>query len=132
MNFSLLVILFVALPLLELFILFELAGFVGGLTAVAIVVLTGVVGASIARFQGLDVLWGIRNDMAEGRLPASRLIDGVMILVAGALLITPGLITDIAGFLLLFPPARARIKAWARKALEVRIAQGSVEFHPSD
>ena len=129
MNFSALLILFVALPLVELFLLFELAGHVGGLTTVAIVVCTGVVGASIARFQGLHVLWAIRNDMSEGRLPAAHLMDGVMILVAGALLITPGLITDIAGFLLLFPPARVRMKTWLRKELERRIGQGSIEFH---
>lgn len=132
MNFSALLFLFIALPIVELFLLFELAGAVGGLTTVGIVVITGIVGASLARFQGLQVLWGIREEMSAGRLPASHLIDGVMILVAGALLVTPGLITDTVGFLLLLPATRARIKTWARKELQRRMAQGSVEFRYSD
>ena len=84
--------------------------------------ITGVVGASLARRQGLAVVGRAQDQMARGELPAGSLADGVMILVAGALLITPGILTDAFGFLLLVPMFRDAVKSvvmnWLRKAIE--------------
>jgi UPF0716 protein FxsA len=121
-----LAVLFVAMPILELAVLIEVHQSVGFGNTLAIVVLTGVVGAFLARAQGLIVMAQIRRDLAEGVMPAPRLIDGMMILVAGVLLITPGLITDTAGFLLLLPPIRVSIRMWLRRKFEEKLRDGSV------
>ena len=79
---------------MEVVLLMRIADVMGFSWTVILVVFTGVVGASLARSQGLKVLAEMQRDMQEGRLPAPRLVDGVMILVAGVLLITPGVMTD--------------------------------------
>ena len=117
---------FVIMPLVELAVLFKVHSAVGLGYTLAIVVLTGVTGAFLARLQGLLVLRQIQLDLAEGRMPAPRMMDGVMILIAGVLLITPGLITDAAGFALLLPPVRSAIRAWLRSRLEARLREGSI------
>jgi UPF0716 protein FxsA len=71
----------------------------------------------------------IQQEMSIGNIPAPQMIDGVMILVAGALLITPGLITDIAGFLLLVPYVRGQIRLWLRKKLEEKVRNGYVQVN---
>ena len=119
-----LIAMFVGLPLLELIVLLKVHAHFGLGNTVALVFLTGVIGAFLARAQGLMVVLQIRHDMAEGRMPAPRLIDGVMILVAGVLLITPGLITDTVGFLLLCPPVRAALRLWMRRKLEESLRKG--------
>jgi UPF0716 protein FxsA len=119
---------FIAMPILELAALIKVHHYVGLGNTIAIVVLTGVVGAFLARAQGMMVMAQIRKDLAEGRMPAPRLIDGTMILVAGVLLITPGLITDTAGFLLLLPPIRASIRMWLRHKLEEKLRNGTMNM----
>lgn len=115
-----LLLLFTVVPLLELFILVKLGNLVGVAPTIALVIVTGVLGAWLARVQGLGVVRRLRSELAEGRLPAEAVIDGLLILVAGAVLLTPGLITDTVGFVLLVPPGRAAIRkivagAFARK-----------------
>jgi len=121
-----LVVLFVAMPLIELLVLLRVHEAIGLMSTLALVILTGVVGAFLARVQGLLVVTQIQRELAGGRMPAPRLMDGVMILVAGVLLITPGLITDAAGFALLVPPVRAAIRAWLRRKVEARLSDGSI------
>ena len=94
-----------------------------------LVFLTGVVGAMLVRQQGLATLFKIQREMNNGNLPAPQMMDGVMILIAGALLVTPGLITDTVGFALLIPFVRERIRFWLRKKLEDKIRSGYVEVH---
>jgi len=118
---------FIIIPLVELIILMKLSERVGWMETLAIVVLTGIVGATLAKAQGLLVVRHIQLDLAEGRLPAPRLMDGVMILVAGALLITPGLLTDAAGFLLLVPGMRAAVRMWLKRRFEDHLHRGG--FH---
>lgn len=125
MIFSTLVTLFIVMPILEIVILFRVHEHVGPLNTVAIVVVTGFVGAALARQQGFMVLQGIQRDMAEGRMPAPRMMDGVMIMAAGILLITPGLITDAVGFLLLIPPVRREIRIWLRRRIERKLQDGN-------
>jgi UPF0716 protein FxsA len=78
------------------------------------VVADGVAGALLWRWQGLRTLLRIQQEMAAGRMPADALVDGLLIFLAGALLITPGIITDLAGFALLIPPSRAVVKRFAK------------------
>ncbi|MBN1674682.1 MAG: FxsA family protein [Kiritimatiellae bacterium] len=125
MVFGRLALLFILMPLFELVLLLKVNTFIGWERTLAIVIVTGLLGAAAAKTQGLLVLSRIRQDLAEGRVPASQLLDGVMILLAGALLITPGLITDTFGFLLLLPFVRTGLKAWLRRKLEQKIRDGS-------
>ena len=128
MIFTWLVTLFIAMPILELVVLLKVHQACGLGNKLVIVVLTGIVGVVLARAQGIMVMTVIRRDLAEGKMPAPRLMDGVMILIAGVLLITPGLITDSVGFLLLLPPVRASIRAWLRKKLEDKLRNGSINI----
>lgn len=102
-----LLLLFTLVPLLELFLLVKLGTVIGIGATVLIVICTGVLGAWLARWQGLGVLRRLTEDVNQGRLPTDALIDGLLILIAGAVLLTPGLITDALGFLLLVPQGRA-------------------------
>ena len=117
---------FILLPIAELALLLRVHDYVGLGYTLALVVLTGVIGAVLARAEGMRVVTAIQRDVAEGRMPAPRLMDGVMIFAAGLLLITPGLITDTVGFLLLIPATRAAIRAWLRAKLERKLREGSV------
>jgi len=116
------------MPILELWLLVKLGGHYGVVPTLLLVVVTGILGAWMARTQGLMILLSIQREMTEGRMPAPQMIDGVMILVAGILLLTPGLITDAAGFLLLVPPVRVIIRGWLRRKLERKLREGTVTF----
>ena len=124
MIFGWLVLLFVVTPLLELAILFKVKEWLGLQETILLVLCTGIVGAWLARAQGFVVLQKIQQDMSAGRLPAPYLLDGLMIIIAGALLITPGLLTDTVGFLLLIPRVRAFVKLWLRARIEARLERG--------
>jgi UPF0716 protein FxsA len=117
---------FTAVPLVELFLLVKMGTVVGVGPTIALVIFTGVLGAWLARQQGLGVLHRLRVELAEGRLPADALIDGLLILVAGAVLLTPGLLTDALGFVLLVPPSRAVV----RRIVAARFARGKVNERP--
>ena len=125
MIFTSLLAAFILMPIIELAILLKLHDAAGLVNTLAIVIITGFVGAFLARAQGIMVLAQIKRDLAEGRMPAPRLMDGVMILIAGVLLITPGLITDAAGFLLLIPAVRTIIRAWLKRKLEAKLRDGT-------
>ena len=129
MPLQYLIALFIGLPIIELALLIKLHGMVGFLPTVFIVLSTGIIGAWLVRRQGLAMLFHIQREMSIGNLPAPQMIDGVMILVAGALLVTPGLITDTAGFLLLVPQVRERIRFWLRKKLERKVREGYIQVH---
>jgi UPF0716 protein FxsA len=105
-----LLLLFTVVPLVELFLLIQLDRLIGLAPTIAIVLLTGVLGAAIARWQGMATLRRVQTEMASGRVPTAPLVDGLLILVAAAVLVTPGLITDTVGFLLLVPASRAAVR----------------------
>lgn len=116
-----LLLLFTLVPLVELYLLIRLGRYIGVGATVAIVIGTGVVGAWLTRMQGLRVLRELRQRIESGQMPTGPLIDGLLILVAGAVLLTPGLITDACGFLLLTPRFRAVVHRWIVNALRGRI-----------
>lgn len=112
---------FTLIPLAELTLLVRLGGTIGFLPTLAICLLTGMIGASLARSQGLSVLRRIQTMSAQGQLPTRELLEGVMILLAGVVLITPGFLTDIFGILLLTPPFRALMRLWVAKRFAVQL-----------
>jgi len=127
MIFSGLLFLFIVVPILEIALLLQVGEVLGVGPTLALIILTGVVGAALARMEGLRVLERIRLELAQDRMPAPYLLDGLMILVAGLLLITPGLMTDAIGFALLVPACRLLIKDWLRRRLEARLRRGAIE-----
>lgn len=109
---------FIVIPLIELIILIKVGSYIGLWPTILIVVLTGIVGASLARYQGFVIINKIRSDVSSGRVPARELIDGLLILIGGIVLLTPGFITDICGFFLLIPFTRNLIKGFVRSQFE--------------
>jgi len=116
-----LVLLFTLLPLVELWILLWIADQTRWEFTLGLVIATGVLGASLARHQGLRCWRQFQQRLAEGELPAAELLDGLMILVAAAVLVTPGVITDLAGFLLLVPPVRRLVRRQLSRRLAARV-----------
>jgi UPF0716 protein FxsA len=102
-----LLLLFVVVPLVELVLLIWLAHVTSVMFTIALVIISGFVGASMAKHQGMVVWLQAQKELQMGRFPADSLIDGLIILIGGALLITPGVLTDLVGFSTLFPPLRA-------------------------
>ncbi len=124
--FPKLFIAFTMIPLLELYILIKLGSAMGILNTLALVVLTGLAGAYLARMQGMQTMLRIRAQMQAGHMPAEDLIDAAIIFVAGLFLLTPGILTDMAGLLLLIPVTRFYFKRWARKKIDAWIQQPNV------
>ena len=118
---------FIVVPLVELWLLMRVGEFLGAGRTIMIVVVTGVVGAAAARQQGASMLRLIQADLASGQMPAPHMLDGLMILIGGLLLATPGLITDTIGFLLLIPVIRNEIRQWMRRKLEQKLKDGAIE-----
>ncbi len=108
----LLLTLFVAVPLIEIAVFIKVGGWLGIGPTIAVVVLTAIIGTALLRRQGLAVMAEAQRALAEGRLPMDSVIDGVCLLVAGAFLLTPGLVTDTVGLLLFIPPLRRKLARW--------------------
>jgi UPF0716 protein FxsA len=119
-----LVILFTLIPLVELYILIEIGGMIGALNTILIIAATGILGASLAKSQGLQVMRKINLSAEQGRFPAEELIDGLFILLGGFTLLTPGFITDLLGLSMLFPPTRTLYKRLARRMIENKMKTG--------
>ena len=111
---------FTIIPIIEIYLLIEIGSMFGALTAVTLVILTGFLGAFLARMQGLQTLYRIQESLREGRMPSGELLDALLIVIAGLVLLTPGFLTDSAGFLLLIPATRNSIKYWLRRQIELR------------
>ena len=112
--FARLLLLFIFVPLIELAVLIDVGRIIGTFATLTLIVVTGIVGAYLARMEGFRVFFTIRHKMSVGQLPANELIDGLIILIAGVLLLTPGIITDCFGFLMLFRPTRAKLRMWLK------------------
>src|SRR3712207_6343142 len=122
--FPSLVALFVGLPLLDVLLLVGLGQYLTFWPTVGLVIVSGFVGAALAKSQGRSVWFSIQRDLAEGRVPSQGLLDGVIILVAGGMLAAPGFVTDLLGLLLLIPAVRKPIKALLRRRIEAMIRGG--------
>lgn len=110
-----LIFLFTALPLIEIYLLIRVGNAIGYLFTALLVVGTGVVGALLARREGLSVLRRMKEKFREGQLPAEELVDGVILLLSGAFLLTPGIVTDVVGLAGLIPFFRRRVRGYGRR-----------------
>ncbi|RZN63455.1 FxsA family protein [Methanonatronarchaeum sp. AMET6-2] len=120
--------LFVIIPLTDLLVLFWVAGYIGPLETIALVILTGIIGGSLAKMQGLKTLRKFQEEVAFGGSPSNRIMDGFLILFGAALLLTPGFITDIAGFLLLIPITRPYLKKAVSNYIQKKQRQGVIHI----
>lgn len=122
------ILLFTIIPAIELYLLFQVGGQIGGFNTIMIIIITGVVGASLARSQGLSILMKIQNEVNQGALPGNQIIQGLMVFAGGLLLLTPGFLTDIIGFLLVIPGSRHLLMFWVKKLIERAMINGNFSF----
>ena len=118
----LLLALFLLLPIAELYVIIQVGQAIGRVPTLAILVLDGFVGAALARSQGRAAWERFNRALADGRVPARETFDGAMIILGGALLLTPGFITDVVGFSLLLPPTRALVRSGVSRLARRRVA----------
>ncbi len=127
--FLYLLLLLTLVPILELALLFKIAGAIDWVPTIGLVLVTGAVGAALARSEGLKTLAQIQADLNAGKMPAAAMVEGVLILAAGLVLITPGVMTDALGLFLLIPPCRrwvARILSDKFRGQFIIMHQGGV------
>jgi UPF0716 protein FxsA len=124
-----LVALFVVLPFAELAVIITVAHNIGVVETIGLLILVSVVGAWLCKREGVGVLRRIRDSLDRGELPHREVVDGALILLAGALLITPGFLSDCVGILLLFPPTRAAVRAVVFGVLGRYTAVGRLGHH---
>lgn len=123
--FQLLFLVFLLVPIIEIYLLIKVGGLIGAFPTVFLVVFTAVLGAVLLRRQGFYTLSRVRRTLEDGGLPAVPMIEGVFLIIAGALLLTPGFFTDAVGFALLVPPLR---RALAQAVIE-RGVLGATRAH---
>lgn len=131
-----LILLFTVLPLTELYLLIQVGRYLGAFPTIMIVLITGVIGGLLARSQGLSIYRQIRVDLQNGIIPTDSLIDGLLILIAGALLITPGIITDVFGFTLMVHEFRGWLKKKLKDSFKRKLESGRFQvysnYHSAD
>ena len=119
---------FTLIPMIELYLLIKLGAVIGAFNTLLLVILTGATGAYLARLQGLQVMFRVRERLQKGEMPAEDMLDALIIFIAGIVLLTPGLLTDIAGLLLLLPSIRFRFKVWLRQKLDLWMQTGKIRI----
>ena len=129
--FSRLLAIFICVPLIETLLFIKIGSQIGIATTIAVVILTGFLGAWLTKQQGLRTWQKFQKTSASGQLPANEVIDGLLILIAGAVLLTPGFLTDIIGFLLLVPGFRTLIRGSVAGKLKNKVTvAGASPFQP--
>ncbi|MDM5315592.1 FxsA family protein [Fictibacillus sp. b24] len=116
------------MPTIEV-ILFILAGqYIGIPATIACILFTGILGAYLAKKEGTETLQRVKRQLESGQMPGDAVLDGACILVGGALLLTPGFLTDFLGFSLLFPPLRKPVKFWIKAKIFQKMKSGQFYF----
>ncbi|MFZ7946985.1 FxsA family protein [Neobacillus sp. 19] len=121
-------ILIIAIPAAEIGLLLFSGKTLGVWPTLLLIILTGVVGAYLAKREGLQTIQKARVQLQNGHIPGEALLDGICILVGGILLLLPGFITDIGGFFMLFPPTRRAIKFLMINSLRKKIQRGNIKI----
>jgi UPF0716 protein FxsA len=124
-----LMILFTVVPLVELALLIQVGQVIGTPLTIALVAVTGAVGVLLAKSEGLAVLERLQDELTLGEVPGNAILDGLFILVGGAFLLTPGLVTDTLGFMFLIPFTRAPLKTLLRRKFSDMIARGNTDIY---
>ena len=117
----LLFVIFIVVPIVELYVIVQVADVIGVLETIALLIGVAILGSWLLKRQGMAAWSRFQATMAEGRIPTDEISDGALIMFGGALLLTPGFITDILGFFLLFPPTRAAVKVAVRGTVKRRV-----------
>jgi UPF0716 protein FxsA len=120
-------LLFTVVPFVELYLLLLVGRLIGAVPTLALVIVTGFVGAALARSQGLRVIRRWQVALAQGRVPEEGVLEGLLVLVGGVLLVTPGVLTDVLGLLLLLPSTRVVLADWLRRRIERSVREGTVQ-----
>lgn len=133
--FRFLFLLFIIIPIIEIALLMQIGGLIGVWPTIAIVIITAWLGAKNVRQQGLTTMQSVQTKMAQGEMPSTEIVTGLMLMVAGVLLLTPGFVTDIFGLLLLVPAVRQGMGRYVQK--HIKTSQGGAfgahaHFHSSD
>jgi len=130
--FKLLFVLFVIVPIIEIFVLMQVGAVLGAWPTIAIVIASAWLGAKHVRQQGLATMQSVQQKMAIGEMPSEDIVTGLLLLIAGVLLVTPGFVTDFFGLSLLIPAVRKSLIAAVQQHLVTSATQsGSVFFHQS-
>ncbi len=119
---------FTLIPVIELYFLIKIGTVIGVFNTLLIVIGTGFFGAWLARMEGMQTLLRVRENMQQGIMPGEDLIDALIIFAAGVLLITPGLLTDFTGILLLWPRARNKFKMFLKKKFDEMISNDTIDI----
>ncbi|GAB0148109.1 hypothetical protein McPS_08490 [Marichromatium sp. PS1] len=125
-------VLFIGLPLIEIYLLIEVGSEIGALSTIMLSILTAVIGTWLVRHQGFGVLLRVRELSDRGEVPALEMMDGALLLVAGLFLLLPGFLTDVVGFLLLVPPLRRALVLRYVRGISVTTVQGQDPFCSPD
>lgn len=121
----LLVLIFIVVPLVELYVIIQVGGAIGVVPTLAILLADALLGSFLLRHQGRAAWVRFNRALAENRMPHREVLDGVLIIFGGALLLTPGFITDVVGLILLIPPTRAGVRAFMTRFVVGRLSMGS-------
>jgi len=128
MMFRILIVLFIVVPAIELWGLIAVGKVIGGWTTVALVILTGVVGAWLAKRQGLQVFRLVQLQLSRGQMPTESLIDGFLVLIGGILLMAPGFFSDVIGLILLIPYTRMIVRHLLKLWLWRMVSSGRIQL----
>ncbi len=113
--FALLAVLFIVVPLVELYVIIQVGSAIGALNTIGLMIIISLVGAWLAKHEGAGVITRVREQSARGEVPTNHLIDGALIFAGGLMLLVPGFISDFLGILLLFPPTRAVFRVFIKR-----------------
>ncbi|GAA5191464.1 FxsA family protein [Ferrimonas gelatinilytica] len=124
-------LLFVVVPVAEIYVLVSVGSVLGAFNTIALVLLTALLGASLVRSQGLATLMDVQQRLSRGEMPGQQIIEAMLLALAGVLLVTPGFVTDFFGLLILTPVTRAPIARYVMTHMQVRmVARGAGGFEP--
>ena len=121
-------LIFVVTPIVELAVIIQVAGSTGVMNTIGLLILVSLVGAWLVRREGLGILRRAQAELAKGRMPGRELVDGLLVLLAGALMLTPGFVTDAVGLALLLPPVRAILRLVATRRLSRSVDAGRTRW----
>ena len=119
---------FTLLPVFELYLLIKVGTVIGGLNTILLVLISGFIGAWLAKREGINTIMKLKMNLQQGLMPAEELLDAVIIFIAGVVLITPGFLTDIMGLILLWPVTRNQLKRMLRKKFDEMQLQGNINI----
>jgi UPF0716 protein FxsA len=133
---ALLVVLFIVVPIAELYVIVQVGQAIGFPETIVVLLLVSILGAWLAKREGLGVIRRVREQLDAGRVPAAAVVDGFLVLLAGALLLTPGFLTDVVAIFLLVPPTRAGVRGILRRRFLGKVdlirGPGSTRPRPPD